>query len=279
MITFQPYLGLCLLHVLLNLIFQPHLLVPVTAQDVLDMLQSLNVNKATGPDGIPVHILRLSVSVVMDSLAALFNESLQSGIFPSDWKKANVYPVFKAGDSQLLTKYTPISVFSSIAKVFETIVHWQVFSYFSSNGLLTLVQSGRSHSTQDLLLKVTEDCRCALDNDDLTGAVFIDLSKAFDSIDHAVVLAKLSAYGFDKTALHWFTNYLSSRQQRVVLDGSFSDWATVVRGMPQGSVLGPLLFKPGACQPKHAWFLEIAFIREVGMLVCMHACVCPPPRL
>ena len=218
--------------------------VPVTAQDVLDTLQSLNVNKATEPDGISVRLLRLSASVVMDSLAALFNESLQSGIFPSDWKKANVYPVFKAGDSQLLTNYRPISVLHSIAKVFETIVHRQVFSYFSSNGLFTPAQSGfrPGHSTQDLLLKVTEDWRCALDNDDLTGAVFIDLNRAFDSIDHAVLLAKLSAYGFDKPVLHWFTDYLLGRQQRVVLGGSFSDWATVVRGVPQGSVLGPLLF-------------------------------------
>lgn len=110
------------------------------------------------------------------------------------------------------------------------------------------------HSTQDLLLMLTEDWKSALDcNDFVGGAVFIDLSKAFDSLDHSLLLAELCGYGFDDNSIHWCTDYLSYRQQRVVLDHTFSDWATVVRGVPQGSVLGPLQFSicmnnlPGKC--------------------------------
>ena len=129
------------------------------ADDVLNTLLSLNTDKATGPDGIPARILKVSAPVIADSLAALFNASLDDDAFPSDWKEANVFPVYKSGDSCLLTNYRPISVLPGIAKVFESIVHQQVFSYFLSNNLLTPAHSGfcPGHSTQDLLLKVTED--------------------------------------------------------------------------------------------------------------------------
>ena len=122
--------------------------------------------------------------------------------------------MYKSGDSCLLTNYRPISVLPGIAKVFESIVHQQVFSYFLLNNLLTPAQSGfcPGHSTQDLLLKVTEDWKSALDHDYLVVVVFIDLSKAFDSLDHSLLLAKLSGYGLDNNSIQWFTDYLSCRQ-------------------------------------------------------------------
>ena len=208
------------------------------ADDVLNTLLSLNTDKAIGPDGIPARILKVSAPVIADSLAALFIASLDDAAFPSDWKEANVFTVYKSDDSCLLTNYRPISVLPGIAKVFESIVHQQVFSYFLSNNLLTPAQSGfrPGHNTQDSLFKVTEDWKSALDHDYLVGAVFIDLSYAFDSLDHLLLLAKLSGYGFDNNSIQWFTDYLSCRRQRVVLDHTYSDWATVVRGGPQGSV-------------------------------------------
>ena len=217
---------------------------PVSTDIVLKVLNSLVINKATGPDGLSARILKMAAAAIAGGLTKLFNVSLTEGDFPMEWKKANVYPVFKSGDPCLRTNYRPISVLSVIAKVFETIVHQQVTSYFISNDLFTEAQSGfrSGHSTQDVLLRVTEDWKLALDADDLVGIMFIDLSKAFDSIDHSLLIAKLSAYGFDGISLRWFTNYLSNRRQRVVLDHVYSDWATVMRGVPQGSVLGPLLF-------------------------------------
>ena len=131
--------------------------------------------------------MNLSAPAIVDNLATLFNASLDEAAFPSDWKRADVYPVLKSGDSQLLTNYRPISVLPGIAKVFETIIHQQVFSYFLSNNLLT-PGFRPGHSTQDLLLKVVEDWKSV-------GTVFIDLSKTFDSIDHCLLLAKLSGYG------------------------------------------------------------------------------------
>ena len=125
--------------------------VPIMADEVLNILQLLNVDKVTGPDGISACILKVSASAIADSLAALFNTNLDDAIFPFDWKQANNFSVY------LLTDYRPISILPDIAKVFESIVHQQVFSYFSSNNLLTPAQSGfcPGHSTQDLLLEIT----------------------------------------------------------------------------------------------------------------------------
>ena len=120
--------------------------------------------------------------------------------------------MFKSGDSRLPTNYRPISVLSVLAKVFESLVHQQMYSYFSSNNLLTPAQSGfrPGHSAQDLLIKVTKDWKLALDSDEIVGITFIDLRKAFDSIDHALLLIKLRAYGFDDVSMSWFTDYLSN---------------------------------------------------------------------
>ena len=127
---------------------------------------------------------------------------LTEGVFPDDWKLADVYPVFKSGDSRLFN-YRPISVLSILAKVFESLVHQQIYSYFSTNNLLSPAQSGfrPGHSSQDLLIKVTEDWKFALDSDEIVGITFIDLRKAFDSIDHSLLLIKLRAYGFDDVSL------------------------------------------------------------------------------
>ena len=111
--------------------------VPVTVEAVLDSLNSLVVSKATGPDGLPARILKLAAPMIAGSLSTLFSVCLTEGVFPDDWKLANVHPVFKSGDSRLLTNYRPISVLSILAKVFESLVHKQVYSYFSSNNLLS----------------------------------------------------------------------------------------------------------------------------------------------
>ena len=149
--------------------------------------------------------------MIARSLSTLFNVCLTEGVFPDDWKLADVYPVFKSGDSRLLTNYRPISVLSILAKVFESLVHQQIYSYFSINNLLSPAQSGfrSGHSTQDLLITVTEDWKFALDSDEIVGITFIDLHKAFDSIDHSLLLIKLRAYGLDDVSLRWFSNYLS----------------------------------------------------------------------
>ncbi len=152
---------------------------------------------------------------IAGSLTQLFNYSLRTGEIPSEWKMANVTPVLKKGSRVDINNYRPMSVLPTVAKVFERIVHRQLYSYLEENQLLHQEQSGfrPHHSTMDALLKVTDNFRKALDANELLGAVFIDLSKAFDSIDHELLLQKLESYGIHDSGLRWFQNYLSGRRQ------------------------------------------------------------------
>ena len=211
---------------------------------MLSSLKKLNTRKATGADGISSHLLCSLAPVLTPSISKLFNHSLSTGEVPNEWKKANITPIQKKPRINNITNYRPISVLPVIAKVYESLVHKQLYSYLTTNAILHPSQSGfrPGHSTQDVLLKTVDDWRIALDRGEYVGAVLIDLSKAFDSINHTLLLDKLRSYGILGTEHKWFSSYLSGRQQRVCLDGSFSDWASISKGVPQGSILGPLLF-------------------------------------
>ena len=183
-------------------------------------------------------------SNIAPSVTKLFNANLLQGQIPSDWKKANVTPIPKTSTSNSPTNFRPISVLPVLTKVYESLIHQQVYRYLTTNSLLHPCQSGfrPAHSTQDTLLKTVGDWKIALDRGEYIGAILIDLSKALDSIDHNILLNKLSAYGITKNELKWFKDYLTGRMQRVCVDSTFSDWTTITRGVPQGSILGPLLF-------------------------------------
>ncbi len=170
--------------------------------------------------------------------------SLRQGTVPSALKDARVTPIFKSGDKESVNNYRPISVLPVVSKILERHVHNHLYNFLSSHNLITDSQSGFRplHSTSTALIKLYDDLLTNMNNGQLTGMVFIDLRKAFDTVNHEILLQKLKAYGTKGLAHQWFTSYLTGRTQRVDISGSLSDSKRVTTGVPQGSILGPLLF-------------------------------------
>ena len=181
-----------------------------TASTVCKLLENVNVRKAAGLDGVSNKLLKFAAHIVAPSLTKIFTKSINTGIFPTERKIARVTPIFKKGKKNDLNNYRPISVIPTVAKIFEKLVYDQLFSYFNDNKLLTSHQSGfRSfHSTLTALTEATNTWAVNIDNGLLNGVVFLDLKKAFDTIDHSIILRKLKFYGIEQETLKWFQSYI-----------------------------------------------------------------------
>ena len=217
---------------------------PIDCSIVFSHLNKLCRSKATGLDNISVKIIRECADLISVSLCDLFNKSLVSGIFPDDWKCARVIPLFKQGEPSDLNNYRPISVISVIAKVFERIIYDQLYNFLTNEDIISNHQSGfRSlHSTVTALLEATDNWAFNIDHGNVNAVVFLDLKKAFDTVDHDILLSKMNLYGIQGTALDWFKSYLTNRTQRCLVNGSLSRICSLKCGVPQGTILGPLLF-------------------------------------
>ena len=214
----------------------------VTIESCTDLLRNLDPRKSTGPDNIPAFILKLAANTLAPPLVSVINSSFSSGSFPSSWKQATVKPLHKGGDKLHLSNYRPISILPTPSKLIERIANEHLMNHCKSY-LHPLQSSFRPHySTTTALLHCTNDWHLALDKGLLVGVVFIDVSKAFDSINHRLLISKLSSLGIQGTALDWFTSYLEDRTQQIKIDDSTSCPSNILAGVPQGSILGPALF-------------------------------------
>ena len=211
---------------------------------VFHMLLSISASKATGLDKIPAKILKIAAPVIAQSLTNLFNYSIQTEIFPTEWKVAKIIPLHKSGPKNIVDNYRPISILSAISKIFEKILHKQLFAYLNNNNLISKHQFGfrPMHSTADALLHSTNEWYRNMDDGMLNIAVFLDLKKAFDTVNHEILIGKLSFLGMQPCALNLITSYLGNRLQRCYVNGYLSKPHKIDHGVPQGSILGPLLF-------------------------------------
>ena len=207
-------------------------------------LKNFKVSKSTGLDKIPAKVLKIASSIIAPSLTFIFNLSLSSGIFIDDWKNALVWPVYKGNDRRDMGNYRPVSILPIISKVFEKEVFQQLYHYLKVNSILSKFQSGFRplHSTVSASIQMCDDWSDSMDKGKLTGVVFLYIrNKAFDSVDHSILLEKVQFYGVADRELMWLKSYLTAQQQ-CLINGCLSSQSNLLCGVPQGSIFGPLLF-------------------------------------
>ena len=218
----------------------------IQSDEIIRLIRNLNPNKATGSDGISGQMLLLCDDSVVLPLKIIFQNILETSTYPDMWKLANITPIFKKGNKQLIKNYRPISLLPICGKMFEKIIFNNLYSYLETNNLITKNQSGfrPGDSTTNQLLYLVNEIHEAFENPKSleVRAVFLDISKAFDKVWHDGLIFKLKQNGISGSLLKLFENYLLNRKQRVVLNGTYSDYSIIESGVPQGSVLGPLLF-------------------------------------
>ena len=214
-------------------------LAPTSSDEVDELVKKMKSSTTTGHDGITSNLLKVVLPEINFTLIHIFNLFLSTGVVPLQLKIAKVVPIYKAGDSHHFNNYRSISIWPSISKVLERIIHNRIFDSISKHNILCSNQYGfRPNRTTHMALnefytKVTED----LDNKLHSIGIFLDLSKPFDTLNHSILINKLSLYGIRGVANQWISNYLSDRKQFVVFNGKSSLPSNITCGVPKGSIL------------------------------------------
>ena len=209
---------------------------------MLSDILKLETSKAYQETDILTKIVKENADIFANVLVSNFNDSIEKSNFPSILKNATITPVFKKGDRDSKDNYRPVSILPNISKIFERCIFRQLSNFMDQ--FLSKYQCGfrKGYSTQYCLLAMLEKWKSAVDEGKSFGALLTDLSKAFDSLSHELLLAKLHAYGLSIAALRLIHSYLTNRWQRTKINMSYSSWEEIIFGVPQGSILGPLLF-------------------------------------
>ena len=218
--------------------------IQISVADVESIIGTLDINKAIGPDQISHKLLKATKHSISKPLCRIFNKSLDQETFPQSWKQSIIMPLFKKGDKSCVSNYRPISLLSCVGKLMERCVYKYMCNFFVSNDIIYQKQSGflKGHSTVHQLIDIYHQVVSSLDSNQNTCMVFCDISKAFDRVWHKGLLFKLQQNGINGCLLNWIKSYLSNRQQAVFVGTAKSKLMNVKAGVPQGSVLGPLLF-------------------------------------
>ena len=238
-----PHVNKSPLNYLGNRLTESIYLDPVSENEIGQLIKSLK-DTAAGFDDLNAMCLKISSQFLVKPLTHICNLSLSQGIFPEQLKIANVIPLYKSDDSMLFNNYRPVSVLSVVSKIFEKIIYNRVTTFLEMFQILHGNQYGfrKKSSTHVALLTFIDKAIHGIENGEYAIGVFLDFSKAFDTVDQKILLDKLDHYGIRGCALSWFRSYLSHRFQYVIYNGSQSSQQLIKCGVPQGSILGPLLF-------------------------------------